>query len=51
MASHITTPSTNGSDVGEPTDKELTWYDLLLAILLCVLIAVTVVSRATVHAT
>jgi hypothetical protein len=44
MAGEVTTPSSNGSDIGAPTDKELTWQNLCLAILLCILIAVTVVS-------
>jgi hypothetical protein len=44
MAGEVTTPSSNGSDIGAPTDKELSWQNLCLAILLCILIAVTVVS-------
>jgi hypothetical protein len=44
MAGEVTTPSSNGSDIGAPTDKELTWQNLCLAILLCILITVTVVS-------
>jgi hypothetical protein len=44
MAGNVTTASTNGSDIGGPADKELTWHSVSLVVLLCVLIAVTVVS-------
>ncbi|XP_023718903.1 probable G-protein coupled receptor No18 isoform X2 [Cryptotermes secundus] len=45
MAGEVTTPSSNGSDIGAPADKELTWQNLCLAILLCILITVTVVGN------
>jgi len=45
MAGYVTTASTNGSDIGEPADTELTWHSICLVVLLCILITVTVVSR------
>ena len=45
MAGYVTTASTNGSDTGEPGDTELTWHSICLVVLLCILIAATVVSR------
>ena len=45
MAGYVTTASTNGSYIREPADTELTWHSICLVVLLCILIAVTVVSR------
>ena len=45
MAGYVTTASTNRSDIVDQTDTELTWHSLCQIVLLCILIAVTVVSR------
>jgi hypothetical protein len=45
MAGNVTTASTNESDIGEQADTELAWHNICLIVLLCILIAVTVVSR------
>jgi hypothetical protein len=44
MAGNVTTASTNGSDNGGSGDNEVTWQNLYLVVLPCILILVTVVS-------
>jgi len=45
MAGYVTTASTNGSYNEEPADTGLAWHSICLVVLLCILIAATVVSR------
>jgi hypothetical protein len=45
MAGYVTTASTNGSYNEEPADTGLAWHSICLVVLLCILIAATVVGN------